>query len=88
VIFSEARISHLAHLIIDRLWGDDLVDFPSDADALRSIKEIMARVLGIDEEIDSVVRDKLNRQKKIPGSSEWKVLYEKYFHEETGKRKW
>jgi len=88
VILSEARISHLAHLIFDRLWRDDLVDFANDADALRTIKETMAKVLAVDEEVDGLVRDTLSRQKKVPGSSEWKILYEKYFREEMAKRKW
>lgn len=88
MILSEARISHLAHLIFDRLWRDDLVDFANDADALRTIKETMAKVLAVDEEVDGLVRDTLSRQKKVPGSSEWKILYEKYFREEMAKRKW
>ena len=86
MIFSEARISHLAHLIFDRLWRDDLVDFSDDTDALRTIKESMAKALAIDEEIDHLVLAKLKRQNKVPGSSEWKILYEKYFREEMRRK--
>ena len=36
-----------------------------------------------------MVREKLSRQKNIvPGSREYQVLYDKYFHEEMGKRRW
>ncbi len=85
---SEQRISHLAHLIADGLWRDDLVDYRDQAEALRAIKSSLERVLSVDDEVDSLVRDKLRRQKKVPGSREWQILYDKYFREEMTKRKW
>ncbi|BCR06720.1 hypothetical protein DESUT3_37890 [Desulfuromonas versatilis] len=85
---SEQRISHLAHLIADGLWKDDLVDYRDEARALQSVKEALTRVLSVDDQVDGLVREKLQRQKKIPGSREWQVLYDKYFAEEMAKRKW
>lgn len=85
---SEQRISHLAHLIADGLWNDDLVDYRDQAQALHAVKEALTRVLSVDDQVDGLVREKLQRQKKIPGSREWQVLYDKYFAEEMAKRKW
>jgi hypothetical protein len=88
VKLSEQRISHLSHLIMDGLWKDDLADFPDEVFALGAIKDTLTRLLSVDEEVDTLVRQKLTRQKKIPGSREWQVLYDKYFKEEMSKRKW
>ena len=35
---SEDRISHLSHKIVEKLWRDDLADFPDEARALGAIK--------------------------------------------------
>jgi hypothetical protein len=85
---SEQRISHLSHLILDGLWNEDLVDFRDEAEALRTAKEAMIRLLSVDDQVDSLIRSKLSTQKKIVGSREWQILYDKYFREEMEKRKW
>lgn len=85
---SEQRISHLAHLVVDGLWRDDLVDYQDEAMALQVAKETLTKVLSIDDEVDSLVRQKLTRQQKVLGSREWQILYDKYFREEMDKRKW
>ncbi len=85
---SEQRISHLSHLILDGLWRADLLDYRDEADALRAIKEELTRLLSVDDEVDTMVRQKLSRQQKIPGSREWQILYDKYFREEMTKRRW
>jgi len=88
VKLSEQRISHLAHLIIDGLWRDDLVDYRDEAESLRTVKQTLQRLLSVDDEVDSLVREKLRRQQKVVGSREWQILYEKYFREEMEKRQW
>jgi hypothetical protein len=88
VKLSEQRISHLAHLIHDGLWKADLVDYRDEGDALQTLKDTLTRLLSVDDEVDTLVRQKLNKQNKIPGSREWQVLYDKYFREEMSKRKW
>ena len=85
---SEQRISHLAHQVVDGLWRDDLLDYRDEGDALRAVKAALTRVLSVDDEVDSVVREKLRRQNKVVGSREWQVLYDKYFREEMEKRRW
>lgn len=85
---SEQRISHLAHLVVDGLWRDDLVDFRDEATALQLAKETLTKVLSIDDEVDTLVRQQLSRQQKVVGSREWQILYDKYFRAEMDKRKW
>lgn len=85
---SEQRISHLAHLVADGLWRDDLVDYRDEATALQLAKETLTKVLSIDDEVDTLVRQQLSRQQKVVGSREWQILYDKYFRAEMDKRKW
>lgn len=83
---SEARISHLAHRVKEGLWRDDLIDYRDDSLALQVLKETLAQVLVAEEEVERLVRDRLQRQNQIPGSREWQVLYERYFRDEMAKR--
>lgn len=85
---SEQRISHLAHLIVDGLWRDDLLDYRDEVEALQTAKASLARLLSVDDEVDSRVREQLRRQQKVVGSREWQILYDKYFRQEMEKRKW
>jgi hypothetical protein len=85
--FSEARISQLAHLIKDGLWRDDLVDYRDEGRALQVLKTTISRLLAAEQEVDRLVRDRLQRQHQVPGSREWQLLYERYFREEMNKRK-
>ncbi len=89
-MISEDRISHIAHQVLDRLWRDDLADFPDEARALQCIKQSIAGFFSVTEEVDAAVRKKLASysQAKVPGSREWEILYQKFFQEEMAKRKW
>lgn len=87
---SEDRISHIAHRIIDKLWRDDLADFPDETRALGAVKESIASFFAVAEEIDQAVRKKLASysQAKVPGSRDWEILYQKFYREEMARRKW
>ncbi len=86
---TEDRISHLSHLVIDRLYKDDLADFPDEPAALREAKGAFLTFVHAEDEVDSFVRKKIaSLSRNIPeGSREWEVLYRKYFEEEMKKRK-
>lgn len=86
---SEDRISHLGHKIVEKLWRDDLADFPDEARALAAIKTAIAAYFSVAEEIDQAVRNKLASyaQAKVPGSRDWEILYQKFYREEMAKRK-
>ena len=87
---SEDRISHIAHKIYDKLYNDDLADFPDERRALDSIKDAIEGFFSIMEQVDQAVRAKLASysQAKVPGSREWEILYQKFYAEELAKRKW
>jgi len=89
VRLSSERISHISHLIFNKLWADDLIDFESEEKAVREIKRTISEYLDVEEEVDGMVRKKIaSYSRKIPeGSSEWGVLYRKFFEEEMAKRK-
>ena len=86
---SEDRISHLSHKIVEKLWRDDLADFPDEARALGAIKSAITAYFSISEEVDQAVRNKLASyaQAKVPGSRDWEILYQKFYREEMAKRK-
>lgn len=85
---SEDRQAYLAHEIVDGIWGDDLVDFVDDDQALRVVKRAIALFVKEDEQLDTRVREKLRSLKRgVPeGGNEWETLYKKYYEEELGRR--
>lgn len=87
---SEDRISHLAHKIFDKLYDDDLADFPDERRALEAIKGSIDAFFSYMGQLDQAVRDKLASYStaKVPGSREWEILYQKFYQEELAKRKW
>ena len=88
MIISEDRQSHLAHIVTDGVWEDDLVDFTDDDQALRAAKKAIAEFVQESEDIDIKARAKVASLKRnvVEGSPEWDILYKKYYEEERGKR--
>lgn len=85
---SEERISHLARLVVDQIWDDDLVEYTSEEQALRSAKKGLQEHVNVMDEIDNQARAKVASLKRgvMEGSPEWDVLYHKYFEEEMKRR--
>ncbi len=88
MILSEDRQSHWAHLLTDAVWGDDIVDFNDDDQALRSAKKAIAEFVNEDVEIDRKAREKVASLKRnvLENTPEWDILYKKYYEEERVKR--
>ena len=86
---TEDRISHLSHLVIDRLDRDDVADFPDEAKALREAKAVFADYARAEEEADAAARRKIaSLSRRVPeGGREWEILYRKYLEEEMSRRK-
>ena len=78
--WSEERISHL--------WRGDLIDVNDEGRALSALKNALNNIVRAEEEVDTLVREKLNKQKKIVGSHDWQLLYARYHREEMAKRGW
>lgn len=89
MMLSEDKISHLSHVLLRDLIKQELVETVEDEGAIRrEIKRTIMSELKIGEEIDQVVRKKLQSftKKLIEGSPEWEVLYKKFFREEEMKK--
>ena len=86
---TEDRISHLSRRMIDRLYKDDLADFPDEGMALREAKAAFHAYVRAGDEVDTFVRRKIGKlSRRVPeGGREWEILYRKYFEEEMAKRK-
>lgn len=82
------RQNHLAHLVTDGIWEDDLVDFTDDDLALRVAKLAIGEYVKEDEDIDQKARAKVASLKRnvMENTPEWDVMYRKYYEEERQKR--
>ena len=85
---SEDRVGHLARLVVDGLWDDDLVDYVDEDAALRAAKKGLNEFVKEVADADKAVVAKIASLKRgVPeGSPEWDVLYGKYFEEELERR--
>lgn len=87
---SEDRISHLSHLILDKLVQNRNVDVvQAEERLLREIKRTITDELKYEDEADTAARKTIQSlSRRVPeGSPEWDVLYRKYLDEELGRRK-
>ncbi|MBI5056215.1 MAG: DUF507 family protein [Nitrospirae bacterium] len=86
---SDDKISHLSHIVLKGLADKKAIAPPADEGAIRrEIKRILVKESKLAEEMDESIRKKLQSySKKIPeGTSEWDVLYQKFFQEESAKK--
>lgn len=86
---SDDKISHLSHVVYKGLIEKQAITpLAEDSIIRREIKRVIIRELKIAEDIDRFVRQKLESySKKIyEGSTEWDVLYQKFFNEEASKK--
>ena len=89
MMLSDDKISHLSHVLLSGLLKGKLVDPREEEGTIRrEIKRTIVAELKIGEEIDQMVRKKLQSysRKLIEGSPEWDVLYKKFFREEEIKK--
>ncbi len=89
MMLSDDKISHLSHVLLKGLLEKQLIEKLEEEGKIRAeIKRTIISELKIGEEIDAIVRKKLQSfsKKIIEGSPEWEVLYKKFFREEEIKR--
>ncbi len=90
MLLSDDKVSHLSHVLLDRLKATPIARLRADeTQVLRGIKRVLAWELQQGEETDRAVRARLASYSRqiIEGSPEWEVLYRKAFEEERRKRK-
>lgn len=84
---SDNRISALARLALRELAAAGQV--VNERAALAESKRVLAEHFQRDDRIDELVRRKIASlsRRVVPGSTEWDVLYRRYFEEEARKQK-
>lgn len=89
MMLSEDKVSHLSHVLLKGLVGRKLVNVIEEEGKVRTeIKRTIIAELKIGEEMDAVIRRKLQSfsKKLVEGSPEWEILYRKFYREEEIKR--
>ena len=87
VHLSDNRISALARQVLRAIAIEGEV--VSERAALAEAKRILTEHFQRDDRIDEIVRRKIASlsRRVIPGSTEWDVLYRRYWEEESRKHK-
>jgi hypothetical protein len=86
---SQDKMTHIARRIVERLWNDDLIDFKmQERDLQAQIAHVLEEDLRIEDEISNEAIARIESYKRdIPyGSDEWRILYERFFHEIAARR--
>lgn len=88
-MLSDEKISHLSHVLLKGMLDNKLVEVRDEEGKIRrQIKLSMTSFLKVGEDIEAVVKKKLQSFSRniTEGSPEWEVLYRKFFDEEAVKR--
>ncbi len=86
---SDDKISHLTHVLLKGLLEKKAVKTLTDEGKIRhEMRRVIINELKIADNIDETVMRKLQSySKKIyEGSSEWDIMYNKLFEEESAKK--
>ena len=86
---SENKVAHLSHVVFDALIKGGAAELAAeDAKVRKEIKLSIARYVKKEDEVEDLVRKKIQSYKKrvVEGSSEWDVLFQKHYREEMDKR--
>ncbi len=88
MILSDDRQAHIARIVTDKVWGDDIADFSDDDEAFRAAKKAVVLFVKEDSEIDIKAREKVTSLKRnvMEGTPEWEIMYKKYYEEEKNRR--
>ena len=87
---SNAKVNHLANLIMNYLRTEPEIEFYEEESDIRlEVARIIQEELRDDEVIDQAVRYKIESQRRdIPeGGEEWDILSRRYYDEEMGRRR-
>ena len=81
---SEARLSFLAHAVLEAVRSEKLGRIRSERLFLAEAKRVLTDGFSLDARLDQLARARMPRR-VVPGSREWDVLYRRYFDEERRK---
>ena len=82
--FSEDKIYHFSHLVADRLYDDDLMDFRDEDEGPKFVKKVFLNYFHQEDEAGDKARKKILSMGNAPfeGSRDWDILYRKFLEEE------
>ena len=86
---SDDKVRHITHLILKGLLEKEAIAISEKEGTIRrEMQRVILQELKLVDAIDEKVTKKLQSySKKIyEGSSEWEVLYQKFFDEESSKK--
>ncbi len=86
--FSEERIRHLSHKVLDALEEEGCIGDEGKSPVLHDIKRVLLNYFTAEDQVDDLVRNKIHSYSRVipEGSREWDIMYDKLFEEEMNKR--
>jgi len=87
-VISDERLSHLASIVVDGIWKEDIVEYKDEDMAMKIAKRATAQFGKDMNDIDIKARQMVGSLKRnvVEGSPEWDVMYRKYYEEEMQRR--
>lgn len=89
ILSYEDRFNNVAHLILDKLWSDDLMNYSVTENLMKNViyKAIEDYIQGF-EDIEQTVIDKIDTMKRrlIPGTDEYSTVFERLYREELQRK--
>jgi hypothetical protein len=85
---SRDKVNVVARAVSEALAQMDNVDFVEDKNTIRQeVRRLMEELLAQEAKIDAAARQKIESQRRtiMEGSTEWDILYRKYYNEEVKK---
>lgn len=86
-MLSADKQSHWLHLIVNGLLKKGLVHYPDKDKVIRATQRALFLFVREHEQIEQKVRQKISSLKRnvSENSSEWEVLYSRYYEEELSR---
>ncbi len=88
MLFSDERLSHVLHLILDGLQKDGIASYKDKEKALREGHKVFLEHFKQLDAVTEMARQRILSQKNPPPehSIQWDNLYQKYYEEELRRR--
>ncbi len=89
ILSYEERFSNVAHIILDKLWEESLMDYSVTENLMKNViyTSIENYIQGF-EDIEQIVIDKIDSMKRklIPGTDEYNTVFERLYREELTRK--
>ena len=85
---SRDKVNVVARAVSEALAQMDEIEFIEDKNTIRQeVRRLMEELLAQEEKIDAAARQKIESQKRTitEGSTEWDIMYRKYYNDEVKK---